>query len=231
MSEIASRLREIEARIDQAAQKTGRSLKDIGLVAVTKGVGPDKITQAYAAGIRVFGENRVQEAAAKIPQLALPDLRWHMVGHLQTNKIKDALGLFGLIESVDSPRLAKALGDQAGLAGKTADVLLEVNISGETQKYGFTPEAVYSALESMSQFPSIRVLGLMGIAPNGVGDDSKRAAFKKLKNIFSVCKTTKYDNVKMQILSMGMSDDFEIAIEEGSNWVRLGRALFGETQA
>lgn len=217
--------------MDEAAKKTGRSLKDIGLVAVTKGMGADKISEARAAGILVFGENRVQEAAEKIPQVAAEGLEWHMVGHLQTNKIKTALSLFNLIESVDSVRLAKALNDESRALGKIADVLLEVNISGEAQKYGFKPEAVYSALEEISGFPGIRVLGLMGIAPDAVENSVKRDAFKKLKNIFSVCKTTKYENVKMQILSMGMSDDFEIAIEEGSNLVRLGRALFGERKA
>ena len=225
MSEIKERLDKVRGRMDQAARRSGRSLNDITLVAVTKGVSLERILEAYEAGIRTFGENRVQEALLKIPAMAL-DAQWRMVGHLQSNKIKDALSLFTMIESVDSVRLAQKISEESAALQKVTPVLLEVNISGEAQKYGFGPEEIYSAIEEMTSMTGIRVQGLMGISPNNVGDELKREAFKKLRSIFSVLKGLKRQNVEMKTLSMGMSDDFQIAIEEGSNEVRLGRILF-----
>jgi len=225
MAAVRENLERIYGLMNEAAKKSGRSAKDITLVAVTKGVNLERILEAYEAGIRLFGENRVQEALVKIPQLTL-DAEWHMIGHLQSNKIKDALSLFTMIESVDSVRLAQKISGESMALGKVTPALLEINISGEAQKYGFGPEEIYSAIEEMVSMPGIRIEGLMGIAPNNVGDESKREAFRKLRNIFSVLKGLKKQNVEMKYLSMGMSDDFKIAVEEGSNRVRLGRALF-----
>jgi len=226
MTSFKEKLEHVQSVIERAAAKSGRSLKDITLVAVTKGAGVEKILEAVEAGVQIFGENRIQEAETKIPATQNSNLQWHMVGHLQSNKVKTALNLFSLIQSVDSVRLAKHISDAALAENKTAAVLLEVNISGESQKYGFKPEEVYNAIDAVAAMPAIQVQGLMGIAPNAPDLEARRAAFKKLKGIFSVCKTLKHNSVQMKVLSMGMSDDFEAAVEEGATMVRLGRVLF-----
>ncbi len=225
---IAENISRVRGRIETAAVKSGRTLKDITVVAVTKGAPLEAVRQAQEAGIGVFAENRLQEAAIKVPQIPA---EWHMVGHLQTNKIKDALGFFKLIQSVDSVRLAKKIQEAAAALGQIVSVLLEINISGEEQKYGFAPEEIYSAADAVIALPNLRVLGLMGIAPNSPDMEVRRASFKKLKSIFNVCKTLKAENFEMKYLSMGMSGDFEAAIEEGSNMVRLGHVIFGEPKA
>lgn len=220
------RLETVRARLEDAARKSGRSLKDITLVAVTKGTKTDLIRQAKEAGIVVCGENRVQEAEEKILALSETEIQWHLVGHLQSNKVKTAISLFRLIQSVDTVRIAQKISQESLAENKISSVLLEVNISGEAQKYGFQPEEVYSAIDEIGQMPGIRVQGLMGIAPNIPEEQAKREAFKKLKGIFSACKMLKHINIEMKYLSMGMSDDYGIAVEEGSNMVRIGRALF-----
>jgi len=220
---IIENIEKIRSRIDQAAQKVGRTAQDITLVAVTKGVSPDLIAQGQQAGLSVFGESKIQEATDKVPQIAAG---WHLVGHLQTNKVKAALSLFSLIQSVDTFRLAKKISEESVAEQKETAILLEVNISGEAQKYGFKPEELYTALDAILQMPGLKILGLMGIAPFEAGEEATRNAFKTLKGIFTVCKGMKSENLEMKHLSMGMSDDFEIAIEEGSNMVRIGRALF-----
>lgn len=228
MPSVRDRLEAVWGRMERAAKTSGRSLKDVTLVAVTKGVAADAIAQAHDAGVLVFGENKIQEALGKIPQVSF-SAEWHLVGHLQTNKVKEAVGLFSVIQSVDSVRLAEKINRECAAAGKTVSVFLEVKLSGEARKYGFGPEDLYAAIESMREFSAIRISGLMGIAPyEGAGPPEKREAFKKLRNLFSVCKSLKQENLAMRFLSMGMSDDFEIAIEEGSNLIRLGRAIFGE---
>jgi len=256
MSNINERLTQVQEAIEKAAIKSGRSSKDITLVAVTKGVESQAILEAREAGLLVFGENRVQEAESKIPlinqsankasadfqpaiktsadfQPAIktsadfqPDIQWHMIGHLQTNKIKTALSLFALIQSVDSVRLAKEISEISAVDNRVTPMLLEVNISGEPKKFGFSTDEIYTAIDQIVKLPAIKVLGLMAIGPNPVEDEVKCQAFKKLKSIFSVCKSLKSNNLEMKHLSMGMSDDFEIAIEEGSTMIRLGRAIF-----
>ena len=226
--DIAENIRKVQARIQEAAGKTGRSLKDITLVAVTKGVPVESALAAKDAGIGVFAESRVQEALEKAPVVPA---EWHFIGHLQSNKVDAAIGLFSLIQSVDSTRLAEKIHAAALATNQTVSALLEINLSGERQKYGFAPEEIYGAADALKSFSCLRVLGLMGIAPNSPDPAVRRAAFKKLKNIFSVCKTIKNENFQMTHLSMGMSDDFEIAIEEGSNLVRVGRAIFGERKS
>ncbi len=220
---IKEKLETVRQRLDKAASRSGRSSKDITLVAVTKGASVEAVLEVREAGVGVFAENRVQEALLKAPQVTS---EWHMVGHLQSNKIRVALELFQMIQSVDSLRLAGNINDEALALNKVVPVLLEVNISGEVQKYGFKPEEIYSAVEGAAALPQLKVMGLMGIAPAGADEAPKREAFKKLRNLFSVCKTLKNKNIEMKHLSMGMSDDFEIAVEEGSNMVRLGRVLF-----
>ena len=222
---ITENIEQVRQRIDTAAQRTGRSLKDIALVAVTKSAGFEQILEAQQAGLTIFAENRVQDAMEKVP---LVPAEWHVVGHLQTNKIKTALGLFQCLQSVDSVRLVKEVHGHLLFENRVMPVLLEVNISGEKQKFGFEPDEIYSAVDEIAPLMQLQVRGLMGIAPNVPDDAPKREAFKKLKNIFIVLKGLKNERLQMQTLSMGMSDDFEIAIEEGSNMVRIGRALFSK---
>lgn len=223
---IKEKMDRLQSRVEEAAKRSGRSAKDITIVAVTKGAAAEAVKEAAAAGLRIFGENKVQEAEAKIPLVGDPPLEWHMIGHLQSNKIKPAMELFGLIQSVDALSLAKKLNEAATAGARTVSVLLEVNISGEKQKFGFSSDEIYGVLEQVAALPAVKVLGLMGMAPAGPDAAVKKEAFKKLRNIFSVCRTLKHPNIEMRHLSMGMSDDFEIAIEEGSNMIRIGRALF-----
>lgn len=225
MSPISEKLELVRKNIEAACQKSGKAAKDIQLVAVTKGASIEKIQQAREAGLNVFGENKVQEAELKIQGLgAGPE--WHMIGHLQGNKVKPAAALFSMIQSVDSVRLAKAIHEEAAANQKIMNVLLQVNISDEEQKYGFEAEELYSAIEEMREFTQIKIQGLMGMAANSADESVRRQAFKKLKSLFSVCKSVKQSNLEMKYLSMGMSDDYGIAIEEGSNMIRVGRALF-----
>ena len=223
MTDIQPKIDRVKQQIDAAAKKSGRSLADISIVAVTKNAKVEAITQAKEAGIGIFAENRVQDALEKVPQV--PG-EWHMVGHLQSNKIKDALQLFQMIQSVDALSLAEKLNAELLAQNRMFPVLLEVNISGEKQKFGFKPEELYGIADEFKNFSQIQVIGLMGIAPNTPDAEARRASFKKLKGLFSVCKTLKSERFQMKHLSMGMSDDFEIALEEGSNMLRLGRIFF-----
>ncbi|MBI2095076.1 MAG: YggS family pyridoxal phosphate-dependent enzyme [Candidatus Omnitrophica bacterium] len=221
---IAERVAQVRERIEAAARRSGRSAGEITLVAVTKGVSAEGIKAARAAGLSFFGENRVQEAAAKIP--AGSPGEWHMIGHLQTNKVAEAVRMFQMVQSVDSVRLAGKIDEECARADRTMPVLFEVNVAGEAQKYGFKPEEIYAALDAAERLGRLRLVGLMGMAPNSAEAGPRREAFKKLRNIFNVLKSIKKENVEMRYLSMGMSDDFEPAIEEGSNMVRIGRAIF-----
>ena len=228
MKSVRENLEELLVRIDAAAQKSGRTGRDVTLVAVTKQASVPSILEAQLAGAQVFGENRVQDAMEKIPQV--PGAEWQMVGHLQTNKIKTALSLFNCLQSVDSIRLAQEINEHLLSESRVFPVLLEVNISGEKQKFGFEPDNIYSAVDEIKKLSQIEVRGVMGIAPNIADMELRRAAFKKLRGVFTVLKSMKTERFQMKYLSMGMSDDFEIAIEEGSNMVRVGRALFGKVK-
>lgn len=224
MGSIKENFERLQTRISAAAQKSARAAGDISFVAVTKNVPVQAILEAQACGIGLFAENRVQDAEAKIP--LIPGAGWHMVGHLQTNKIKAALGLFQCVQSVDSVRLASQIHEALLPENRVLPVLLEVQLSPEPQKFGFKPEEIYAAVDAIRPFTSLEVQGVMGIAPNTDDGQVRRDAFKKLKGVFTVLKSMKSERFEMKILSMGMSDDFEIAIEEGSNMVRIGRALF-----
>jgi len=213
---IAENLARVRERLDRACQKAGRLPEEITLVAVAKGVGPEMISQAHSLGIRHFGENRVQEAQEKISALKPLDITWHMVGHLQTNKAKLALELFQAIDSVDSLSLARALSRRASAP---LPVLLEVNVSGEATKFGFISEALPLALEEIARLPNLEVRGLMTLAPLVKDPQEVRPIFSRLRGLAQA--------LGLKELSMGMSDDFEVAIEEGATQVRLGRAIFG----
>lgn len=232
MSNFRERLARVRERMEKVAGKSGRSGSDVLLVAVTKRAAAPAILEAREAGLTVFAENRVQAAAEKIPALAGdPPCQWHMIGHLQSNKVNTALSLFDVIQSVDSVRLAEMIDAEAqsgepGLKRVPVEILLEINISGEPKRFGFGPEEIYAALDGIAPLRRVRVTGLMGMAPHPAAPETKREAFKKLRNIFSVCKGLMKDKSEMRFLSMGMSDDFESAIEEGSNMIRIGRLLF-----
>jgi len=217
-------------RVATAAARAGRAADAITIVAVTKTHGPEVVTEAIEAGIIDIGENKVQEFLAKAPSVKLP-CRWHLVGHLQTNKVSKIIGRFALIQSVDSLRLAEHLSRAGQQAHVTTDIFLEVNTSGEESKFGLKPEETASTCGLIAALPNIRIQGLMTIGPL-VGDASiVAAAFARLRRLKEEIETAHYENASMEHLSMGMTDDFEIAIAEGSTMVRLGRVLFGERRA
>jgi len=221
VSTIAERLEAVCLRIAEACHRSGRSPDEVTLVAVVKGFPPEAVRQAAAAGMRHFGENRVQEAQAKLPLLAdlSPRPTWHMVGHLQTNKVKTALNLFDIIHSVDSLHLAEAISRRAPTSVRVP-VLLETNIAGDPAKYGFSPEELPTQTEAIRRLPGLDVRGLMTVAPMAEDPDELRPAFRRLRQLAQ--------SLDLPELSMGMTDDFEVALEEGATIVRIGRAIFGE---
>jgi len=223
--DLACAVREVRERIRQAARRAGRNEKEITLVAVSKSVGQDKVAQAIACGVRHFGENRVQEFVPK--QAVFPQVNWHFIGHLQTNKVKDIIGKAYLIHSLDRWRLAEYIDDRARGLEVRVPVLLQVNVSGEKSKYGLAPAEVMSFLEAAQDLGHLSIQGLMTMAPEVDDPEETRTVFKDLHRIFESIKQKNFSNTKMQYLSMGMTQDFEVAIEEGANLVRVGRAIFG----
>ena len=216
---VAEQLTRVRERMAAACRRAGRSPDEMTLVGVSKGVPAQRVAEAYAAGLQDMGENRVQEAAAKIEALAAQGVRprWHLVGHLQTNKAKTVTGLFAILHSVDSVRLAQALSRRAR---EPLPILLEVNVAQEASKFGFTPQEVASSLRSIVDLPNLDVRGLMTIAPQTDQPESVRPVFQRLREL--------RDELGLRELSMGMTNDFEVAIEEGATMVRVGRAIFGE---
>jgi pyridoxal phosphate enzyme (YggS family) len=221
MTDIEANIKEVQKRIAQACERAGRSPGEVTLVAVTKTVAPSAIEAAFQVGIRHFGENRIQEAEAKLGQLQNlnPRPTWHMVGHLQTNKAKTALELFDIIHSVDSIKLAEVLSRRAE---RKVPILLEVNIASEESKFGFAEEGLASAIKQISLLPNLEIKGLMTIAPLVEDQEEVRPVFRRLRQL--------RDSLGLEHLSMGMTDDFEVAIEEGATMVRIGRAIFGPRQ-
>jgi hypothetical protein len=217
----------VRERVAAAAARAGRDPAAITIVAVTKTHGPEIVTQAIEAGLADVGENKVQEFLAKAPDVKLP-CRWHLVGHLQTSKVAKVIGRFALVQSVDSFRLAEHLSRSGEAAGVTTDILLEVNTSGEESKFGLPPDEVLSACELIAKLPNLRMHGLMTVGPLGSDASAVGAAFAKLRRIKEGVDVARIENVSMEHLSMGMTDDFELAIAEGSTMIRLGRILFGE---
>jgi len=223
---IKENLEKIAEKIRLKLELAGRDSGDITMVAVTKTVEEDRIREVIASGVRIIGESRVQEAKEKYGKLS-NEVIWHLVGHLQTNKAKDAVKIFDLIHSVDSAKLAKEIDKQARKAGKVQKVLIEVNLSGEETKYGLSPEEVIPFLKDISKLPNMKVEGLMTMAPFYENPEDCRPYFRRLKELMEKVKARKIENVEMKYLSMGMTNDYEVAIEEGSNMVRIGRAIFG----
>ena len=226
METIKNNLEIINEKMKRAALKVNRKPEEIKLVAVTKTATAEQIKEAINAGVKIIGENRVQDAKEKY-QILTADIEWHLIGHLQTNKTKYAVEIFNCIHSVDSIKLAQEIEKRSKQFGKKMDVLVEVNVSGEETKYGIKPEEVDPFLKEISEFPGIRVRGLMTIAPIVEDKEEVRPYFRKLRELSEEIKSKNIENVKMDYLSMGMTEDFEIAIEEGANMVRIGRGIFG----
>ncbi len=215
----------VKSRITKACKRACRSPEEIVLVCVTKGVEPSRINEVLGAGIVHIGENRVQESLSKYNSIADTAI-WHLVGHLQTNKAKKAVETFSVIQSVDSLHLVAAIDRESGKLSKVQDILVQVKISGEAQKFGVSPDDADSFIGEMLKYPNIRVLGLMGMAPFSEDPESSRPHFRRLREIFASLKGRTLNNIEMRFLSMGMSQDFEVAIEEGANMVRIGSAIF-----
>jgi pyridoxal phosphate enzyme (YggS family) len=231
---IAERLELVNQTIHRAAERAGRSAENITLVAVSKTVGADQVFEVARLGITQFGENRVQEAEEKIPfvdrqakAVGLPTPTWHLIGHLQTNKVRPAARLFSLIQSVDSVRLAAALDRQARESGQPIEVLLEVNVGRESTKFGFVPEDVPGAFGVISRLAMLRVCGLMTVAPPVAVDEEARPYFRDLRGLRDELVRV-FPDADLPHLSMGMTGDYPVAIEEGATIVRVGRAIFGE---
>jgi len=228
---IAENLAQVRQRIDAAARRAGRRSEDIALMAVSKTFPVDRIRAAYDAGVRLFGENRVQEFAAKADSIRdLHDAEWHLIGHLQTNKSGKAVELFTAVDSVDSLRLAQKLNASALQRGKKLQVLIEINVGGEEAKSGVSPDSreLEQLLFAVQELEYLEFRGLMTVPPFTDDPQQARPHFRKLQELRDRIAAQRLPGVGMHVLSMGMSHDFEIAIEEGSTCIRLGTAIFGE---
>jgi PLP dependent protein len=219
MPDISENLARVRERLARAAERAGRRPEDVRLIGVSKTVDVERIRAALAAGLRVLGENRVQEAKAKIAELGRSAAAWHLIGHLQTNKVKDALELFDVIHSLDRLELARELERRAAARGQAVEALLQVNVAAEATKGGFGPEAVGEALDAIGKMPHVQVTGLMAIPPEVERAEDSRPWFRRLRELAQ--------RHGLHTLSMGMSGDFEVAIEEGATMVRVGTAIFG----
>ena len=223
---IKENLEEVEARITRACERSGRERSEVTLISVSKTKPVEMLQEAYDAGSRDFGENKPQEIREKYPQLPT-DIRWHMIGHLQRNKIKYIIDKVYMIHSVDSIRLAEAIDEEAKKHGIVMPVLIEVNVAEEESKFGVHLDEVESLIRQISELSNIRVQGLMTIAPFTENAEDNRIYFRKLRNLYVDIKDKNIDNVNMCNLSMGMTGDYEVAVEEGATMVRVGTGIFG----
>jgi pyridoxal phosphate enzyme (YggS family) len=224
---VKENLLKVRERIANAAQRSGRRSEDIKLIVVTKRCALPVIEEAIAHGVTDIGENRVQDAEVKFEKLG-GKARWHMIGHLQTNKAKDAVRLFDVIQSADSMRLAQALDNTSAGEGKRQEILLQVNVSGEESKSGVVPEEASGLLKNISTLKHLRVLGLMTMAPIVTNPEETRQVFRRLRELRDELNNKNFPcGVELKELSMGMTQDFEVAIEEGATMVRIGTAIFG----
>mgnify|MGYP005803391359 FL=1 len=223
---IKDQLREVEEKISAACQRAGRNREDVTLIAVSKTKPVETLKEAYDLGIRVFGENKVQELTQKYEVLP-KDIHWHMIGHLQTNKVKHIIDKVDLIHSVDSLKLAQTVEKEAAKHGLVKDILIEVNVAEEESKFGLRMEEVIPFLEQISGFSHVRVRGLMTIAPFVENAEENRSIFADLHKLSVDIRDKNIDNVNVSILSMGMTNDYEVAIEEGATMVRVGTGIFG----
>lgn len=223
---IRENIKEVNNRILAACKRAGRNPDEVTLIAVSKTKPADMISEAYFAGVRNFGENKVQELWEKHP--ALPeDIRWHMIGHLQRNKVKQIIGKAVLIHSVDSLRLGEQIEEESAKRNLKTDILLEVNVAEEESKFGFKLEETEQAIRKIANFSHVKIKGLMTIAPFVENSEENRPVFKKLKQFYVDMQRKNIDNVSVNILSMGMTGDYEVAVEEGATHVRVGTGIFG----
>lgn len=222
---LAENLEVIEKRIQAACVRAGRARDSVALLAVTKTHPPDTIREAVNLGLTFFGENKVQEAKAKIPNCP-GKARWHFIGHLQSNKCRDAVELFEMIQGVDSFAIAQEINKRAEQAAKTMPILLEINVAGEGSKFGYSPELMLAELKAINALPRLEIHGLMAIPPYTPLPEKARPYFKRLRELKQQAEAVL--GAPLPHLSMGMSGDFEVAIEEGATMVRIGTALFGE---
>ncbi len=221
---LSERLLAIRERVERACQRAGRAPDTVNLLPVSKTHGPERVRAAADCGLSVFGESRVQEAQQKIP-LCPGHLSWHMVGHLQTNKVKEAVRLFSVIHAVDSLKLLRAIEAAGEFTGRVMPVFLEVNVSGESSKYGLAPAEVPEVLEAANAYKRVEISGLMTIPPLAPDPEQARPFFRQLR-VWQE-RWQRETGFALAELSMGMTHDFEVAIEEGATWIRLGSALFG----
>ena len=224
---IKENLNRVQENIRNACARAGRKEDEVTLIAVSKTKPVSMLEEAYALGVRDFGENKVQELVDKAGQLP-EDIRWHMIGHLQRNKVKYIIDKVYLIHSVDSLRLAEEISKEAVKHGVTANILIEVNVAGEESKFGVSREDTPGLIEEISRLPAIQVRGLMTIAPFVEKAEDNRIIFNALLKLYVDISRKNIDNVHMDFLSMGMTGDYEVAVEEGATFVRVGTGIFGE---
>ena len=223
---VRENLAQVRKHMEEACRRAGRQTDEVTLIAVSKTKPEGMLMEAYGAGARDFGENKVQEILEKRPEIPA-DARFHMIGHLQRNKVRQVIDQVTLIHSVDSLRLAEQIEHEAAKKELHVDILLEVNVAREESKFGFFLEEVEAALREISKYPHITVKGLMTIAPYVEDPEENRDIFKKLHQVFIDMKSKNIDNGTMSVLSMGMTGDYQVAIEEGSTMIRVGTGIFG----
>ena len=223
---IKENLEEVREKIRQACQRSGRREEEVTLISVSKTKPVEMLEEAYEAGSRDFGENRVQEIMEKYGQMP-EDVRWHMIGHLQKNKVRQVIDKAVLIHSVDTVELAEQIEKDAAKRDLTVDILLEVNVAEEESKFGFRTEEVEAAVIKIKDLPHVHIKGLMTIAPFVSNSEDNREVFKKLYQLYVDIRSKNIDNVNMSVLSMGMTGDYEVAIEEGATMIRVGTGIFG----
>jgi len=223
---VRENLNQVESAVRETLENCGRKREDVTLIAVSKTKPVEMVREAYDCGIRDFGENKVKEMLNKEPQLP-GDIRWHMIGHLQTNKVKSVLGKTVLIHSIDTLKLCDTIDFEARKAKLNVRGLLEVNVTGEETKFGFSPEELIPLLERLKQYRNLKICGLMTVAPNVTDPEENRPVFQRLSQLSIDIKCKKVDNVTMDILSMGMTGDYRIALQEGATCIRVGTGIFG----
>jgi pyridoxal phosphate enzyme (YggS family) len=224
---ILENIKEVQQNIQKACEKAGRNPEEVTLIAVSKTKPYTMIEEALKSGVLDYGENKVQEMCEKF-EILPKDIRWHMIGHLQRNKVKYLVGKASLIHSVDSIRLAEQIEKEYAKADEIANILIEVNMAEEESKFGITANETEELIREISQFPHIRIQGLMTIAPYTDNPETNRGYFKNMKKLSVDISSKNIDNVSMSVLSMGMTGDYQVAIEEGATMVRVGTGIFGE---
>jgi pyridoxal phosphate enzyme, YggS family len=225
---VTDNLLQIRSRIAAACERSGRPQESVRLIAVSKTKPSEMIREAYSAGQTEFGENKVQEMCAKAEELKDLSITWHLIGHLQKNKVRKAVAVAAMIHSVDTLELAAEIQKEAARINKIQDILLEVNVADEESKFGLRPDEVPAVVNTILDYPNIRLCGLMTVAPYTENPEENRVYFQQLKKLAVDIPSKNNDNVSVYGLSMGMSNDFEIAVEEGATMVRVGSLIFGE---